>query len=108
MLALALRALRFGSGSLIFGGLICVWLAAVFLVLISGLRAGGHAGGEVAMQMYLLTLPSSVITGMVLNQISYLHGSAPDSLHVLKVWVPFFLVGGLQIIALASLVRLSK
>jgi hypothetical protein len=70
-----------------------VWLAALGLVLVFGLLAGGHVGGEVAMRMFLLTLPVSIGTGAALNTISYSPTSTPDSLHVFLVWLPFFIAG---------------
>jgi len=70
-----------------------VWLAALGSVLFFGLLAGRHAGGEVAMQMFLLTLPVSIGTGFVLNTISYSPTSTYDSLEVFLVWLPFFIAG---------------
>jgi hypothetical protein len=70
-----------------------VWLAALCLVLVFGLLAGRHADGEVAMQMFLLTLPVSIGTGFALNTISYSPTSTYDSLEVFLVWLPFFIAG---------------
>jgi hypothetical protein len=70
-----------------------VWLAALCLVLVFGLLAGRHAGGEVAMQMFLLTLPVSIGTGFALNTISYSPTSTYDSLEIIYAWLPFFIAG---------------
>ena len=70
-----------------------VWLAALCLVLVFGLLAGRHAGGEVAMQMFLLTLPISIGTGFALNTISYSPTSTYDSLDIIYAWLPFFIAG---------------
>jgi len=70
-----------------------VWLAALCLVLVFGLLAGRHAGGEVSMQMFLLTLPISICMGAALNTISYSPTSTYDSLEVFLDWLPFFIAG---------------
>ena len=72
---------------------IWVWLAALCSVLVFGLLAGRHAGGEVAMQMFLLTLPVSIGTGFALNTISYSPTSTYDSLDIIYAWLPFFIAG---------------
>jgi hypothetical protein len=70
-----------------------VWLAALCSVLVFGMLAGRHAGGEVAMQMFFLTLPVSIGTGVALNTISYSPTSTYESLDVFLVWLPFFIAG---------------
>ena len=73
---------------------VLAWLAALGLVLVFGLLAGQSAGGEVAMQMFVLTLPVSIAVGVALNAIGYSASSTYESVHILFVWLPFF-IGGL-------------
>ncbi len=75
---------------------IWVWLAALCSVLVFGLLAGRHVGGEVAMQMFLLTLPVSIGTGFALNTMSYSPTSTYDSLDIIYAWLPFFIAGLVQ------------
>ena len=70
-----------------------VWLAALCSVLVFGMLAGRHAGGEVVMQMYLLTLPVSIGTGFALSTISYSPTSTYESLDVFLYWLPHFIAG---------------
>jgi hypothetical protein len=91
--------------------IIWAWLAALCLVLFFGLLAGRHAGGEVAMQMYVLTLPVSLAVGAALNVSSYSPTSTHDSLLVFLVWVPFFIAGLAQariIFLIAKLLRTNS
>jgi len=69
------------------------WLAALSLVLVFGLLAGQSAGGEVAMQMFVITLPASLAVGVALNAISYSPPLTYESVHVFLVWLPFFIGG---------------
>jgi hypothetical protein len=70
---------------------VLAWLAALGLVLVFGLLAEQSAGGEIAMQMFVLTLPVSIVVGVALNAISYSSPSTYESLHVFFVWLPFFI-----------------
>jgi len=70
---------------------VLAWLAALGLVLVFGLLAEQSAGGEIAMQMFVLTLPVSIVVGVALNATSYSSPSTYESLHVFFVWLPFFI-----------------
>ena len=76
--------------------LLGVWLVLTLLVLWAGLHAGPHSGGEVAFQMFLLGLPSSIAVSALLNALDYPLRWLPPGLLALEVWTPFFLAGALQ------------
>ena len=78
--------------------LVRVWLAVNVLVLVQALVARETLpGGELAMLMFLLNLPSSIMTGMGLNAVGFATSlDSPHSLNLLLVWLPFFTLGALQ------------
>lgn len=86
-----------------------LWLGLSIFVLLIGMSAGPHAGGKVAMQMFILCLPGSVPVGMLLSFYNYVPPFPSSSAHIFFVWIPFF-VGGLFQTALVStaLRRLGK
>lgn len=73
-----------------------LWLGLAIFVLLIGMSAGPHAGGEVAMQMFILCLPSSVPVSMLLSFYNYVPPFASSPALILFVWVPFFFGGLLQ------------
>ena len=85
---------------------ILAWLAILCLVLFFGLSSSQSAGGEVAMQMFVLTLPISVAVGVTLNAISFSPPLPYGNLHVLLVWLPFFIGGLVQALIIFVAVKL--
>lgn len=71
-----------------------IWLCLTAFVLGYGIYVGAHAGGGVAMQMFVLCFPSSLVVSGILNLLSYMPPSASPLMHILLVWAPFF-VGGI-------------
>ena len=69
------------------------------MVLVAGVSAGSHSGGEVAMQMFFLCLPISVAVGYGLTLVSYMPSN------IFWVWAPFFVGGLLQAALVLVFVR---
>lgn len=93
--------MRFANFKKILRWVFVLWLGLATFVLLNGMSAGPHAGGEVAMQMFILCLPSSVLVGMLLSFYNYIPLFALSPAFILFVWTPFF-VGGLLQVALIS------
>lgn len=81
-----------------------LWLAAALLLLTNGLTAASTGGGELAMSMFVITLPVSIGTGMLLNAVAYLHqpawGVVSPYVFVWLVWLPNFVAGSVQWVVL--------
>ncbi len=67
------------------------WILVLVVVLVVGMSAGRSSGGEVAMQMFALTLPASLAVGDILVKIDYSPLIINGGFHVFSVWLPFFL-----------------
>lgn len=88
--------------------LVRVWFSVNLLVLVHAMlaQATPSSGGELAMLSFLLNFPSSILTGIGLNEAGFTpHPHMPHSLDMLLIWTPFFTMGAAQWLLLKWLVR---
>lgn len=71
------------------------WSIASLVILMSFSRNGWSAssGGELAMLMYIASLPSSILTGLLLNMVNPEFPVAPAFIQVFLIWVSFCFFG---------------
>ena len=86
--------------------LVRVWLSVNVLVLAQAIlaRETPSSGGELAMLMYLLNMPSSILTGIGMNTLGTINNSS-HAIHMLLIWMPFFTLGAIQWLLLRWLIR---
>ena len=82
-----------------------LWLATAAVVLTVGLAHAPHSGGGVAMQMFVISLPSSLGVAKLLNEIGYRPTNTNGQVHIIMVWAPFFITGRLQALAIWATLR---
>lgn len=68
------------------------WSLVALVILISFSRNGwsASAGGELVMLMYIASLPSSILTGALLNMVNPEFPVAPAFIQVFLILVPFY------------------
>jgi hypothetical protein len=83
-----------------------VWLSVNIIVLVQAIlsRETPSSGGGLAMVMFLLNMPSSLLTGISLNTLGVVK-HASHSLNMLLIWIPFFTLGAIQWVLLKWFVR---
>ncbi len=86
--------------------LVRAWLSVNVLVLAQAIVAQEtpSSGGELAMLMYLLNMPSSVLTGIRLNTLGTINNPS-HAINMLLIWIPFFTMGAIQWLLLRWLIR---
>ncbi len=86
--------------------LVRVWLSVNVLVLAQAIlsQQTPSSGGELSMMMYLLNMPSSILTGIGLNILGPIHNPS-HALHMLLIWMPFFTLGAIQWLLVRWLIR---
>ena len=84
--------------------LICLTILGSVLAL--ALLKGSKAKGEVAMLMFVLTMPLSLAVGAFLNAISFSPPSLNNNLHLFFVWLPFFIGGLVQALVIFFVAKL--
>jgi hypothetical protein len=90
---------------------LAVWSGACVAVLLTSLWAAWPhpSGGEVAFVMFVLTLPISPATGLLLNAVDFGHWlPAAEPWQSLAIWLAFFVPGLGQWLALGGLWRLVR
>ena len=99
-----MRKLPFSPGRLA----LALWIGVCVAVLLPGLwvEPTPSSGGEVAFVMFMLTLPVSPATGMLLNAAEFGRWlPAAEPWHSLAIWLAFFVPGLLQWLAVRGLWR---
>lgn len=82
------------------------WILVLVAVLVFGLLSGPYSGGEVAMQMFLLTFPASFAIGSMPNLINYSPSAINGNLSVFWIWLPYFMGALVQALVILSAVRI--
>ena len=83
-----------------------VWVCVSVGILVGGLNASHvpSSAGGVAMQMAVLSFPSSAAVGWLLNSIQPWLMPSGGVGGIVYAWVPFFIAGCLQLLAIVGLV----
>jgi hypothetical protein len=83
-----------------------VWLCLSVGVLVGGLNASHvpSSAGGVAMQMAVLSFPSSAAVGELLNSIQPWVKPPGGAGGIVYAWAPFFIAGCLQLLGIVALV----
>ena len=86
--------------------LVRIWLSVNVLVLAQAILAQQtpSSGGELSVMMYLLNMPSSILTGIGLNTLGPINNPS-HAIHMLLIWMPFFTLGTIQWLFLGWLIR---
>lgn len=86
--------------------LVRIWLIVNVVVLAQAILAHEtpSTGGELGMLMYLLNMPSSILTGIGLNTLGTLN-TPSHTINMLLIWMPFFTLGATQWLLLRWLIR---
>lgn len=85
---------------------VVVWLCTSVGVLVGGLNASHvpSSAGGVAMQMAVLSFPSSAVVGELLNSIQPWVKPPGGAGGIVYAWAPFFIAGCLQFLGIVALV----
>ena len=85
---------------------VVVWLCISVGILVGGLNASHvpSSAGGVAVQMAVLSFPSSAAVGWLLNSIQPWLKPSGGVGGIVYAWAPFFIAGCLQLLAIVGLV----
>lgn len=87
--------------------LLRLWLCVNVLVLAQAILAQEtpSSGAELAMMMFFLNMPSSILTGIGLNTLGNVNHNTSHIMNMVLIWMPFFTLGSIQWLFLRWLIK---